>query len=217
MIDADHWHDRGDGTAWWVVDENAADDITPAFVRTFDRPCDRCEGKGTRPTPPRWDQLEHLNAPDRTCDCHDSWDQCPCAEYGHSPNCGCCPGGTGLCGPLPCPECNGTGCHTFDVEVECPVRCSPADHLFQGGATCSVCNGSSMLTYRVSIEPGMVLPIVSDVDPAFIVREEFPLITIDMHDRALHIIGPDIDDISDVTLPPAASPGQYAVKVRITR
>lgn len=37
------------------------------------------------------------------CGCHDSWDQCPCAEGGHPADgsCGCCPLGTGICGPMP--------------------------------------------------------------------------------------------------------------------
>lgn len=38
----------------------------------------------------------------RICDCHDSWGKCGCAEMGrHSPDCGCCPLGVGVCGPLP--------------------------------------------------------------------------------------------------------------------
>jgi len=45
------------------------------------------------------EQLAHLN--EGTCQCHDSWDQCPCAEGGHLPGCNCCPLGTGLCGPKP--------------------------------------------------------------------------------------------------------------------
>ena len=45
------------------------------------------------------EQLAHLN--EGTCQCHDSWDQCPCAEGGHFPGCNCCPLGTGLCGPKP--------------------------------------------------------------------------------------------------------------------
>ncbi len=36
----------------------------------------------------------HIDA----CDCHDSWDQCPCAEAGHFKECACC--GTGICGPI---------------------------------------------------------------------------------------------------------------------
>ena len=45
------------------------------------------------------DLTEHF----KTCDCHDSWDQCPCAEGGHplDRDCGCCPLGAGICGPLP--------------------------------------------------------------------------------------------------------------------
>jgi hypothetical protein len=41
-------------------------------------------------------QIEHF----KECDCHDSWDQCPCADGGHPADrpCGCCPLGTGLCG-----------------------------------------------------------------------------------------------------------------------
>lgn len=37
----------------------------------------------------------------KVCDCHDSWDQCPCADGGHPADgsCDCCPLGTGLCGP----------------------------------------------------------------------------------------------------------------------
>lgn len=65
-------------------------------------PCLQCGGSGWLPRPDGWDQDAHLES--GTCACHDSWDQCPCADDGHSPGCGCCPGGTGLCGRLPCPH-----------------------------------------------------------------------------------------------------------------
>lgn len=44
-------------------------------------------------------QMAHLE--EGLCDCHDSWDQCPCADAGHPADgsCDCCPLGTGLCGP----------------------------------------------------------------------------------------------------------------------
>jgi len=44
---------------------------------------------------------DELNEHFKTCLCHDSWDQCPCADGGHPADhsCGCCPLGTGLCGP----------------------------------------------------------------------------------------------------------------------
>ena len=49
------------------------------------------------------DAGDDLAAHFRECDCHDSWDQCPCTESGHplDGSCGCCPRGTGLCGPFP--------------------------------------------------------------------------------------------------------------------
>ena len=45
------------------------------------------------------EQLGHF----KVCDCHDSWDQCPCAEGGHPADglCNCC--GDGICGSLPKP------------------------------------------------------------------------------------------------------------------
>ena len=79
-----------------------------------------------------------------------------------------------------CPDCDGSGRHVFDLEVAWQTEVDAYEQA-----------------YRVSVVPGMVLPIVSEVDPVFIAREEFPLITI------------------DVTLPPAATTGLWAVKVRI--
>ena len=59
------------------------------------------EPTATRPRPTLEEQRAHLD--EGSCGCHDSWDQCPCAEGGHPADgsCGCCPLGTGLCGPLP--------------------------------------------------------------------------------------------------------------------
>jgi hypothetical protein len=47
----------------------------------------------------RFEETEHF----RKCGCHDSWDQCPCADAGHPKDgsCDCCWLGTGLCGPRP--------------------------------------------------------------------------------------------------------------------
>lgn len=74
-----------------------------AFRQTVN--CPSCGGTAQQARPAGWDQRAHLDDPNRTCDCHDSWDQCPCAEGGHVAGCNCCPGGTGLCGPLPCRDC----------------------------------------------------------------------------------------------------------------
>ena len=169
MIDAEHWHDCEDGTAWWVTDSNVAFiDYTGA-----DRPCGGCDGR-------KW------------CLGNDT---------------------PGLYDAIACPDCNGTGRHTFDVEVGCSVRCSPADHLFQGGATCSVCNGSSMLTYRVSVEPGMVLPIVNYGEHNIVGR----YIVTNVESDSFYMMQNETFPVTSelITLPSAASPGQYAVKVRI--
>lgn len=52
---------------------------------------------------PRENESLSLTDHFKVCDCHDSWDQCPCAEGNHPTDgsCNCCPRGTGLCGPLP--------------------------------------------------------------------------------------------------------------------
>jgi DnaJ-class molecular chaperone len=55
-----------------------------------------------------------------------------------------------------CPDCDGTGRHTFTIDIECPVL------TFEGSAIhdhpdvnpCPVCSG--VTTYRVSVVPGMV-------------------------------------------------------------
>jgi len=111
------------------------------------------------------------------------------------------------------------GRHTFTVEVEtgdfqCP-SCR-ASFSLPLGMTCDNHSPERIITaLRVSVVPGMVLPIVSDVDPAFVQREEYPLIVIDIMDRATLHLGPDIADIEDITLPPAAKPGMYAVLLAV--
>lgn len=71
--------------------------------RKFDRPSAGLpqEPTDTRSRPTREEQRAHLD--EGSCRCHDSWDQCPCAEGGHPTDgsCNCCPLGTGLCGPRP--------------------------------------------------------------------------------------------------------------------
>ena len=145
MIDADHWHDCGDGTAWWVVEPIHRMGVTntvgdgwhdPSWFKSLDRPCDGCDGEG-------FASNEMVMGVD-------------------------------------CPDCDGSGRHVFDLEVAWQTEVDAYEQA-----------------YRVSVVPGMVLPIVSEVDPVFIAREEFPLITI------------------DVTLPPAATTGLWAVKVWI--
>lgn len=89
-----------DALAWLAW---CADHVRKALRAQRPSTCETCTGTGFRPKPIAWDQTAHLDS--GTCGCHDSWDQCPCAEGGHIAGCNCCPGGTGICGPLPCPTC----------------------------------------------------------------------------------------------------------------
>ena len=43
MIPASHWHDNGDGTAWWV-EPDGVDHAMVVYWRGLDRPCDTCGG-----------------------------------------------------------------------------------------------------------------------------------------------------------------------------
>lgn len=100
-----------------------------------------------------------------------------------------------------CPDCI-DGRHTFDIAVECSMY--PPDECPH--------------RFRASVVPGMVLPLVAIdthciVGPPYIIQTQpsrrwwgmdngsFPCQQID---------GPD-----DITLPPAAEPGMWAVKLRI--
>ena len=89
------------------------------------------------------------------------------------------------------------GRHTFDIEVE--VRTS------QLGV-------EPKATYRVSIVPGMVLPIVGWTSPfpeAFITPDG------DRHRVYPTGVEPDTDDTLLITLPPASAPGMWAVKLKV--
>ena len=98
----------------------------------------------------------------------------------------------------PCLDCV-NGRHTFTVEVQCGTwaDCSP---------TCSGVN-----TLRVSISPGMVLPIVAAParpDHRAIVQLQEP------HSGAV-LFDPDQDAAPIITLPPDARPGMWAVLLDI--
>jgi hypothetical protein len=57
----------------------------------------------------------------------------------------------------PCPDCDGTGRHTFTVEVAC--GCRTPYGLHQPVANIIDCGGTGKVTHRVSVVPDMVLPI----------------------------------------------------------
>lgn len=85
------------------VMEMETDDADAMAERIFDRALAGLpqEPTAARPRPTLKEQRAHLD--EGSCGCHDSWDQCPCAEGGHPADgsCNCCSLGTGLCGPLP--------------------------------------------------------------------------------------------------------------------
>ena len=98
-----------------------------------------------------------------------------------------------------CPECNRSGRHTFEIEVECP--------------TCDEHCVAYDRTYRVAIVPGMVLPIL-------LARSELPDSTciVDWKNRYCgnprFAVSPLDTHGYCITLPPAARPGMWAVQLK---
>ena len=91
--------------------------------------------------------------------------------------------------------CDGTGRHTFTIEVSFGV-------MTRG-----------FRIHRVSVVPGMVLPIVADADD---LPDCPPLI--EMDDGGVRFFDEGVVETNDaepITLPPAAAPGMWAVKLRI--
>jgi hypothetical protein len=105
-----------------------------------------------------------------------------------------------------CPDCSGTGRHTFTVEVETFTVFDASD----GGRGIRY----EPSTHRVSVVPGgMVLPIVDDVGPV-------------PSETHIRITGGGIAWLAEriegggwrhteITLPPAAAPGMWAVKLAV--
>lgn len=105
-----------------------------------------------------------------------------------------------------CPSCDGTGRHTFDVEVEC--LCEPESGL----------DGCEAGTYRVHVISGMVLPIVETIpaSTSHLIENE-PAVFSDPEWRDEWFIRTTdgcIDSLG-VTLPSAAAPGMFAVKLGV--
>jgi hypothetical protein len=119
-----------------------------------------------------------------------------------------------------CVLCDGTGRHTFTIDIECPVL------AFEGSAVhdhpdvnpCPVCSG--VTTYRVSVVPGMVLPIVAwDEQKQIATLDHFiatgwkqnPEWAVEYR-RGAHIGRQQ----KPITLPSAATPGKHwAVKLEV--
>lgn len=92
------------------------------------------------------------------------------------------------------------GRHTSDISVACPDPDCP--HCTAGGP---------MYRYRVSVVPGMVLPI-ADGDLSALL-EQGPCIGFDDY-GVPHLFVPN-EPPAPITLPPAAAPGMYAVKLKV--
>lgn len=92
-----------------------------------------------------------------------------------------------------CPDCDGTGRHTFELEVSTP----------EGRGF-----GEFIDTLRVHVVPGMVLPIVEKD-----IRGEPPerYIYVLNDGRAWLVEG---DTETPITLPPDAAPGMWAIQLR---
>jgi hypothetical protein len=103
-----------------------------------------------------------------------------------------------------CPDCDGTGRHTFMIEVE---RTCPG-----GGDLCGGDDPHTLMpprTHRVSVVEGMVLPIVGKWEHrpnvgSFITR----------FDGATRL-WTDADLYEHLRLPPDAKPGMWAVKLQV--
>jgi len=111
------------------------------------------------------------------------------------------PEGSSFRSNTPCPDCDGTGRHTFTIEVENDTYL--IDPSF---------------TYRVSVAPGMVLPIVSTggaylTSSAIVLADEGPVGSAVI----VRISGPLVTYHEIVTLPPAAKPGMWAVKLNVLK
>lgn len=190
MIPADHIHFNDDGTAWMIVRE---------FVERNDR---------------WWDSARYLSDLDRPCD---TCDGVGCSMNGLE---------SGDHGPLACehlgccPDCI-DGRHTFEIEVEGCVCDSEHGYV-------DSCPGNQW--HRVSIVPGMVLPIYGvpmplgtgratdwgDADEMMLFVESTPqpFIGIMQVSGTAYLV--DVGQAERITLPPAAKPGVFAVKLTVS-
>lgn len=139
----------------------------------------------------RWDSRRYMSDLDRPCS--------TCGGTRKVPGMNRSPGDL----LFPCPACNGTGRHTFDLEVEADYFLEPTHHHVLADV------------HRVSVIEGMVPPIVADYDES----GPFPLIVQDEDLRFYLVTAEDEAAGSDgapITLPPAAAPGMFAVKLKVS-
>lgn len=103
------------------------------------------------------------------------------------------------------------GRHAFDVEVECGVAmCRNGNPgYWEDGGKCGYCDGSTIQSRRVSVVPGMVLPIVHHLDWLSDLR------CVEFDKDGDYQLWDGRGNPTPATLPPAARPGMWAVKLRV--
>jgi len=110
-----------------------------------------------------------------------------------------------------CPDCDGTGRHTFTVEVERPIP------MLNANPDRPDITSNEIRTYRVSVVPGTVLPIF-DLDGSD-GNNEANIMWDDVDGSFLYYPAGWYDDRDlgeqTVTLPSAAAPGMWAVKLAV--
>lgn len=122
-------------------------------------------------------------------------------------------------GEEPCPaKCIG-GRHTFDLDVGCV--CGGTDMGLRRDGGCHLCYGTGVLTHRVSVAPGMVLPIVGSMCPQKTNEQQHN--HVHLGEGMTGICWFDSDLVWDspwhsknlIQLPPGAAPGMWVVKLSV--
>jgi len=103
-----------------------------------------------------------------------------------------------------CPDCDGTGRHTFTVEVERPIP------MLNANPDRPDITSNEIRTYRVSVVPGMVLPITTGDAPYLGGPHVWMSSTGHRPQDAVAYLD---EGSTPITLPPAAAPGMWAVKL----
>jgi len=95
-----------------------------------------------------------------------------------------------------CHACSGTGRHTFEIEVNT-------------NEWSSVIQGTKVYIHRCSVVPGTVLPIVEEPWSGWCDPSVITLMRRADGDRGM------IGNWKRITLPPAAAPGMWCVKLQV--
>jgi hypothetical protein len=107
----------------------------------------------------------------------------------------------------PCPDCDGTGRHTFTIDVDlshAEMGCTKSEVLEGGGIW-------PTRTYRVSVVPDMVLPIIHNDNAPMLDGARF----VEMWDDHHAIAWIDAHNDGRFILPSAAVRGMWAVKLAV--